>query len=96
MPSTPSAKKALRKSQVRRLRNRSRRSSLRTLLRKFRESLESNDAATIGPVWKSVVKRLDQEAARGMLHKNTASRGKKRLAKRIPSDVWKQIHAKSA
>lgn len=96
MPNSASAKKALRKNKVRRLRNRSRRSSLRSLLRKFRETLEGGDAAAIGEVWRAVVKRLDQEAAKGLLHKNTAARGKQRLAKRIPSDIWKQIHSKSA
>jgi small subunit ribosomal protein S20 len=80
MPNTTSAKKALRQNTKRRLKNRTQRSALRTAVKKARE------AATTGgegadEALRLAVKKLDQAAAKHLIHKNAAARTKSRLAK---------------
>ncbi|MEY4188832.1 MAG: ribosomal protein [Planctomycetota bacterium] len=81
MPNSASAEKSLRKANVRRERNRQQRSTLRTTVKRFRILLgtkpSQQDADT---QFSLVVKALDQAAARKLIHKNTASRVKSRLA----------------
>jgi small subunit ribosomal protein S20 len=81
MPNTPSAKKALRQSEKRRLHNRTQRSALRTAVKKARVALEGTDAAAADTALRLASKKLDQAAAKNLIHKNAASRLKSRLAK---------------
>ncbi len=80
MPNTASAKKEQRKTAKRRLLNRSQRSALRTAVKKARAAVESgaNDSEA---VLKLAAKKLDQAAAKHLIHKNAAARTKSRLAK---------------
>jgi small subunit ribosomal protein S20 len=80
MPNTSSAKKEQRKSAKRRLLNRSQRSTLRTAVKKARIAVETGAAESVD-VLKLAVKKLDQAAAKHLIHKNTAARTKSRLAK---------------
>ncbi|MEM9700993.1 MAG: 30S ribosomal protein S20 [Planctomycetota bacterium] len=82
MPNSPSAKKALRKSQKRRLVNRSKRSALRTDLKKARVSIEETPGDAAEAV-KTAMRHLDISAGRGLIHKNKAARLKSRLAKKL-------------
>ncbi|MFH5804836.1 30S ribosomal protein S20 [Alienimonas sp. DA493] len=82
MPNSPSAKKALRKSQKRRLVNRSNRSALRTDLKKARVAVEEQPAEAADDV-KKAMRHLDISAGRGLIHKNKAARLKSRLAKKL-------------
>ena len=86
MPNSPSAKKALRKSQKRRLVNRSQRSALRTDLKKARTAIEENPAESADEV-KAAMTHLDRSAGRGLIHKNKAARLKSRLAKKLNAAV---------
>lgn len=81
MPNTTSAKKALRQSQARRLRNRSQRSALRTVIKKCREAAQGEDTKAAEDAFRLAVKRLDQAAAKHLIHSNAASRTKSRLSK---------------
>ncbi|HUG93866.1 MAG TPA: 30S ribosomal protein S20 [Planctomycetaceae bacterium] len=81
MPNPSNAKRALRKSLVRRERNRSRRSALRTLLKRYRAAAAGDDPQAAEELFRVVVKRLDQAAATHLIHKNTAARTKSRLSK---------------
>ena len=83
MPNTTSAKKALRKSEVRRLHNRSRRSALRTAVKRCRAAVAAGDTEGIQSTFRQAVKKLDQAAAKGLIHKNAAARTKARLAKLV-------------
>jgi small subunit ribosomal protein S20 len=83
MPNTASAKKTLRKDKVRRLRNRSQRSSLRTVIKKVLAAVVAGDRTAADAALKVVVKRLDQAAAKRLIHPNKAARTKSRLAKRV-------------
>ena len=83
MPNSLSAKKRLRQSQARRLHNRSTKSTLRTTIRKVRAAIEAGDTADIDTLFRAAVKKLDQAAAKKVIHANVASRTKSRLSKAV-------------
>lgn len=81
MPNSASAEKALRKSLVRRERNRQQRGTLRTRIKKFRAFLATSPTQEAADKeFSTVVKALDQAASKRLIHKNAASRTKSRLA----------------
>ena len=81
MPNTKSAKRALRKSEVRRTRNRATRSELRTAIKNARAAITGDDAQAAAQALQVASKKIDQAAAKGVIHKNAAARTKSRLAK---------------
>ena len=81
MPNTKSATRALRKSDVRRLRNRSTRSELRSAVKNARAAISGDDAQAVAQALQAAAKQIDQAAAKGIIHKNAAARTKSRLAK---------------
>jgi small subunit ribosomal protein S20 len=81
MPNSASAEKSLRKSLVRRERNRHQRGALRTRIKKFRALIGEKPTQEVADKeFSLVVKALDQAAAKKLIHKNAASRTKSRLA----------------
>ena len=85
MPNTKSAKKRMRQSEVRRLRNRSVKSSVKTQVRKVRDAITAANFEDAEAQFRAVTKRLDQAAAKGVIHKNAASRTKSRLSHAVKS-----------
>jgi len=83
MPTSRSAKKRVRQSEVRKLRNRSVRSNLRTHIKNCVKAIESGDLESARTTFRTMESRIDSAARKGVIHKNTASRRKARLAKRI-------------
>jgi len=83
MPTTNSAKKRLRQNVVRRARNRSTRSTLKTLIRRVRDSIAAGDATKAASEFRIATKKLDQAAGTGVLHRNSAARTKSRLSAAI-------------
>jgi small subunit ribosomal protein S20 len=85
MPHTSAAKKALRQSQKRRLQNRTQRSALRSLVKRYLNTVEDPEVSVEDKraLLSLVSKKLDQSAAKNLLHKNAASRTKSRLALRL-------------
>ena len=83
MANTPSARKAVRKIARRTLVNRSRRSQMRTYLRKVEEALASGDQAAASSALGEAAPLLMRAAQKGIVHKNTASRKVSRLTKRV-------------
>jgi small subunit ribosomal protein S20 len=83
MPNTASAKKRMRQDAVRRARNRSTKSALRTQLRKVREAVTEKDAEKSQAEFRILSKKLDQAAARKVIHANRAARSKSRLSRAI-------------
>lgn len=67
----------------RRLRNKARISSLKTQVRKFNDSLASKDPAAIEKELRATASLLDKTAAKGAIHRRTASRRRSRLARRM-------------
>ena len=78
MPNSRSAKKSLRQSQDNRARNRVKRTVLRNALKKCRAAAGTADAE---PAFRLATKKLDQAAAKRLIHPNTAARLKSRLSK---------------
>lgn len=78
MPNSASAKKSLRQNRTRRARNRSQRSALRTVVKKCRAAAGTSEADA---AFRLAVKKLDQAAAKHLIHANTAARTKSRLSK---------------
>jgi small subunit ribosomal protein S20 len=83
MPNSVSAKKRLRQSLDRRERNRAIRSSIRTQVKKLRTAIAGGDVAKCEAEFRVTAKKLDQAAAKKILHDNAASRLKSRLSARI-------------
>lgn len=83
MPTTKSAKKRLRQSEVRRARNRAAKSAVRTQLRKVREAVQAGDVAKAETEFRVACKKLDKAGAQRILHPNTTARYKSRLSARI-------------
>jgi small subunit ribosomal protein S20 len=88
MPNTDSAKRALRKMERRRAKNRHERSTLRTSVKKVRVTAaaatsDTTKVADAKAVLQLAIKRLDQSAAKHLIHANKASRDKSRLTKLI-------------
>lgn len=83
MPHTKSAKKRLRQSEERRIRNRSVLRDLRTHIKKLLLAVKEQDQAQADAMLRLVYRKLDKAATRRYLHPNTAHRTKSRLTKRV-------------
>ena len=81
MSTRKSAKKSIRQDSVRRIRNRSDKSALKTQIKKFVSAIKSHDFDEAGKHLSLVTKKLDKIAAKNIIHKKTASRKKSRLAR---------------
>jgi small subunit ribosomal protein S20 len=83
MANTPSAKKATRKIAARTAINKSRRSRMRTFIRKVEEAIAGGDHATAFAALKAAEPEITRAAGKGIVHANTASRKVSRLNSRI-------------
>jgi len=78
-----SALKANRQNIKRRAANRSLRAKLRTGLKDIRKNLDAKNVEGAKASLKSLQSLVDKMATKGIIHKNTASRYKSRLAAKI-------------
>jgi small subunit ribosomal protein S20 len=78
-----SAKKRAKQSEVRRARNASARSMVRTTVKKVIKAIDANDQTAAAAALQAAAPVLDRYAARGLIHKNKAARHKSRLTARI-------------
>ena len=83
MANTSSAKKAVRKIARRTAVNKSRRSEMRTYVRRVEEAIASRDATAAAAALHEAEPQVARAAQKGILHKNTASRKISRLTKRV-------------
>lgn len=83
MANTPSAKKATRKIAARTAINKSRRSRMRTFLRKVEEAIASGNQETAVAALRAAEPELHRAATKGVVHRNTASRKVSRLSRRV-------------
>ncbi len=81
MPHTKSAKKRHKQSEANRLKNRAMKSSLKTLNRRVRSKAAAKDLAGAETDFRLTSQALDRAAAKGIIHRNAASRTKSRLQK---------------
>jgi len=73
-----SAEKRYRKSEERRLRNKSAKSAVRTSVKKFVSLAQKKDAGAQAAL-KEMVKKIDTAAGKGIITKNAAARKKSRM-----------------
>ena len=78
-----SSKKRVRQNASRRALNRWRNDRVKVAVRGFEEALEAGDKTKAAAQLKTVFHVVDTVAAKGTIHKNTASRKKSRLAVRL-------------
>ena len=83
MANTKSARKAVRKIARRTAVNKSRRSQMRTFVRKVEEALEAKDAVGAAVALKDAEPLIARAAQKGIIHANAAQRKISRLTKRV-------------
>lgn len=81
MPHTRSAKKQLRKTEKRRLRNRAVKSAVKTQIKKVLSVAQEGSAEQLKTEYNLAAKKLDKAAARRVIHPNLAARKKSQLAR---------------
>lgn len=85
MANIKSQKKRIRQNEVRRERNLSVRSQLKTLTRRFREALSAGDRAAAEAALRRAIRAYDAAAAKGVIHPNNAANHKSALSKAFNS-----------
>jgi small subunit ribosomal protein S20 len=83
MANTPQAKKRIRRNNRRADINIARVSRIRTFVKKVESAIEGGDKAAAATALSEAQPELARGVARGVLHKNTASRKFSRLSKRV-------------
>ncbi|MGI6083834.1 MAG: 30S ribosomal protein S20 [Acetivibrionales bacterium] len=80
MPNIKSAIKRAKTNEAKKLQNRMKKSELKTVLRNYREAIETNSSES-QDMLKLAIKKVDKAASKNLLHKNAASRKKSQLQK---------------
>jgi small subunit ribosomal protein S20 len=83
MPNLQSAKKRLKQSQVRNARNRSAKKAIHTQYRKVIDAVQSGNVEQAETELRAAAKRVDQAAAKKVIHVNAAARTKARLSAKV-------------
>ncbi len=79
MANSPQARKRARQAEKRRKHNASRRSMMRTYIKKVVKAIESGDREAAVAAYQAAVPIIDRMANKGLIHKNKAARHKSRL-----------------
>jgi len=85
MANTASARKRIRQTEKRTIRNRARKSRVRSFLRKVEQAIASGDKAQAQDAFKAAQPELQRAATKGVLHTNMVARKLSRLSARIKS-----------
>jgi small subunit ribosomal protein S20 len=85
MANTKSAEKRIRQNAAARERNRAHRSRLRTSIKRLRAAVEAGDADQASGLLATTLSIIDATAQKRIIHPNTASRYKSRLASQVQS-----------
>jgi small subunit ribosomal protein S20 len=85
MANTPQAKKRIRRNANRETVNHSRISRIRTFIKAVESAIASGKKADAAAALQKMQPELSRGVARGVIHKNTASRKISRLSKRVAS-----------
>lgn len=83
MANSPQARKRAKQNSVRRLRNHSQRSAVRTAIKKLEVAIEAGDQVAAKAEFEATVAKIDKATIKGLHHKNRAARLKSRLNKRV-------------
>ncbi|MGE5329536.1 MAG: 30S ribosomal protein S20 [Deltaproteobacteria bacterium] len=83
MPNIKSAIKRVKITETKTLQNAIVKTGLKTQLKKFDEAVKEKDTKKAADMLVSATKSIDKAVAKGVLHKNTASRKKSAIAKKL-------------
>lgn len=83
MANTKSAEKRIRQNAAARDRNRAHRSRLRTAIKRLRAAVAAGDATVASDLLPATLGIIDATAQKKIIHPNTASRYKSRLASQV-------------
>ena len=83
MPITKSAKKALRQSERRRIRNLQKKRKIKNLIKQVRSLISQKKIEEAKKLLPQIYKLLDKAAKTGLIKENTAARKKSRIAQLI-------------
>lgn len=83
MANIKSAKKRIKVTETKTLRNRMIKSALKTSIKKFEVALENNNTDEAKVTFAAASRSLDMAAAKKVIHKNKAARTKSRLAAKL-------------
>ncbi|MCY2966557.1 MAG: 30S ribosomal protein S20 [Planctomycetota bacterium] len=81
MPNNRNAAKAMRQANKRRLRNRSAKTSLRSVIKTLRSTVVTAEPARVVDTFNATASKIDKMATKKYIHANKAARLKSRLAK---------------
>ncbi len=87
MATHKSAEKRARQNVVRNLRNSSKRTKIKTTVKKLYEVINSNDKVAAEKAFKTASSVISKAASKGIMHKMTASRKIARLSKKVHAVV---------
>lgn len=83
MPNIKQQEKRMRQAEKRRMRNKSRKSEIKTYIKKFQAALQRGDREESELYLRKAVKALDKAAGDGIIHKNNAANRKSRLMRKF-------------
>ena len=83
LPNIKSAKKRVIVTKTKTLQNKIFRTQLKTDIKKFEAAVAAGDKAQATVAYAVAVKKVDQAAARGIIHKNAAAHRKSRFTKKL-------------
>ena len=83
LPNIKSAKKRVKVTTAKTLQNKMFRTQLKTEMKKYDAALASGDMAAAQAAYKAAVKKVDQAAAYGIIHKNAAAHKKSQFTKKL-------------
>jgi small subunit ribosomal protein S20 len=83
MPNIQSARKRLKQSLVRNARNRSAKKAIHTQYKKVVDAVKSGNVEQAETELRAAAKRVDQAAAKKIIHVNAAARAKSRLSAKV-------------
>lgn len=87
MPNTKQALKRMRVTAKRTARNRNIKSTVKTAVRRYSDTVGQGDLDTAPDKLQVAVKTIDKAVSKGVVHKNAAARKKSRLTKRLNKAV---------
>ena len=85
MANTAQAKKRVRQAEKHRQHNASRRSAMRTSIKKVLKAIAGGDKAAAEQAYQAALPVIDRTARKGLIHANKAARHKSRLSQHIRS-----------
>jgi small subunit ribosomal protein S20 len=85
MANNSSARKRIRQTEKRTVRNKARKSRVRSFLRKVEEAVKSGDKAAAQEAFRAAQPEMQRAATKGVLRANTVARRLSRLSARVKS-----------